>query len=278
MERRIIVSGGDELREFLPPGMAPGRRIRLEGAGALCTSGGQLFCACDWGDMIWRLDGRMLVPTALFAGGPGICQLCVSCGGGRLYALCADADSLLMLDACSGAPMMVNRVGVNPCAMALDETGNVLAVAGGECGEAVLLSAHTLSVVRRLSMPGMVYAVALRAGTVYALSLNESLGSTLTTVAPGGVRQTLNLAGMPGMLMLRPGTLLCATHEHLYEVAPGGERILSAREAAGRAGRILFCGRNMLLCDGLGEAVFSLGLSSGRWRLLCESARDMTEV
>ena len=278
MERRIIVSGGDELREFLPPGMAPGRRIRLEGAGALCTSGGQLYCACDWGDVIWRLDGERLVPTALFAGGPGICQLCVSGGGGRLYALCADADSLLMMDASSGAPLMVNRVGVNPCAMALDETGAVLAVAGGECGEAVLLSAHTLCVLRRLSMPGMVYAVALRAGTVYALSLNEALGSTLTTVAPNGVRQTLNLSGMPGAVVPCGEEMLCATHERLYAVSPGGERILHAREAAGRAGRVLQNGKTLLLCDKLGEAVFSLGLGTGRWRLVCERARDMVSV
>lgn len=54
---------------------------------------------------------------------------------GRLYALCADADSLLMLDAVSGAPMMVNRVGVNPSAMALDETGTLLAVAAENAGK-----------------------------------------------------------------------------------------------------------------------------------------------
>ncbi|HIS94693.1 MAG TPA: hypothetical protein IAC19_02860 [Candidatus Ventricola gallistercoris] len=278
MERRIIVSGGDELREYLPPDLAPGRRIRLEGAGALCTSGGQIFCACDWGDVIWRLDGRLLVPTALFAGGPGICQLCVSAGGGRLYALCADADSLLMLDAASGAPMMVNRVGVNPSAMALDETGTLLAVAGGECGEAVLLCASTLSVVKRLPMPGMVYAVALRGGMVYALSLNESLNSTLTTVSPGGIRQTLSLDGMPGLLMHHGPSLLCATHEHLYEIAPDGGRILHAQEAAGRAGRLLFGPRIMLLCDKLGESVLSMNRLTGSWRLLCENARDMATV
>lgn len=276
MGERIIVSGGGELREFA--GNAPGRRIRLDGAGALCACGGQLYCACDWGDVIWRLSGAMLVPTALFAGGPGMCQLLPSRAGDHLFALCADADSLLLLDAASGAPLMVNRVGVNPRAMAMDETGDVLAVAGGECGEAVLLCAHTLGVVRRLPMPGMVYAVALRAGTVYALSLSDTLDATLTAVPPCGVRQTLPLPGMPGTLAWHGDALACATQGHLYGISPCGTRILSAREAAGRASRLLFAGDGLLLCDPLGEAAYRLSLRSGRWRLLCERARDLCAV
>lgn len=274
MEKRIIVSGGDEIREILLAGLTPGRRIRMEGAGALCAAGDQLFCACDWGDVIWRLSAQMLVPTALFAGGPGVCDLMISRDRQRLYALCGDADSLLALSATSGAPMMVNRVGVNPRALAMDETGDVIAVAGGECGQTVLLCAHTLNVLRQLPMPGMVYAVALRGGTVYSLCLNEALASTLTTVSSGGIRQTLSLAGMPGTLSLCGEKLLAATHEHLYTISADGTRVLNVRDAAGRAQRLLHAGGRLMLCDGLGEALFALGMTSGRWRLVCEHARD----
>lgn len=274
MEKRVIVSGGGEIREWLFSDLTQGRRIRLEGAGALCASDGQIYCACDWGDVIWRLDAEMLVPTALFAGGPGICDMAASRDGKRLYALCAGADSLLALSASSGTPMMVNRVGVNPCAMAMDETGDVLAVAGGECGQTVLLSAHTLDILRCLPMPGMVYGVAMSGGIVYSLCLNETLASTLTTVLPGGIRQSLTLAGMPGALTLCGGKLLAATHEHLYTISADGARVLGVREAAGRARRILHGGGRLMLCDELGEALFTLGTASGRWRLLCEHARD----
>ncbi len=270
---RLIVSGGDELREYALPGASPLRRIRLEGSGALCAQGEELFCACDWGDMIWRMDARLLVPTALFAGGPGMCDMAISPDGARLYALCADADSLLAVSARSGAPLMVNRVGVNPRALALDEDGEVLAVAGGECASAVLLCARTLRVLREMPMPGIVYSVALRGGCVYALCLNEALGSTLTTVLPGGARQTLRLPGMPGLVQGGAGGLIAATHEHLFCVSPDGTRVLRERDAAGRAGRYIEREDGALLQDSLGEALF-LRTRGGRWRRVAERARD----
>lgn len=271
MTKRIIVSGSDRLREFVLSGRKPGRQIRLEGAGTLCASAGQIFCAC--GSVIWRLDGGMLVPTALFAGGPGISRMCAFEGG--LLALCADADSVLLMDEASGAPLVINRVGLCPRDMALDEAAGVLAVAGGETGEAVLLSARSLHVVERLSMPGMVYGVALRAGTVHALCLNDALDTTLVTVLPGGVRQTLTLAGMPGMIERRDNDLLCATQGHLYTVSLDGRRILSLMEAAGRPRRIIEAENERLILDPLGENVYALCLPGGCWRLLCSGAQDI---
>ena len=274
MSGQLIVSGGDELREFSLPGAIPKRRIRLEGSGALCASAGNVFCACDWGDVIWRMDGRLLVPTGLFAGGPGMCDLMLSPDGERLYALCADADSLLAMSAVSGAPLMVNRVGVNPRQLAMDEDGEVLAVAGGECASAVLLCAKTLRVLGQLPMPGIVYSVALCGGRVHALCLNDALGSTLTTVLPGGVRQTLRLPGMPGLLQSGRQGLLAATHEHLFTVSPDGARILAERDAAGRAGRFFDRPDGAIMQDSLGEALFARGAGSGRWRLIADCARD----
>lgn len=272
MERRIIVSGGDQLREIVMPEAARQRCIRLEGAGALAARGESLFCAC--GEVIWRLETRRLVPSALFAGGPVICQMALSPCGGRLYALLQDADSLLMLDALSGAPLILNRVGVCPRAMAMDEAGETLAVAGGECAKTVLLCARTLNVLSQLPMPGIVYAVALSGGTVYSLSLSDTLDTTLTTVSPGGVCRSLALCGMPGALCLRGGTLLAATHGHLYTIAADGSRVLGQRSAAGRARRLLACGEQLLVCDMLGEAVFALGEGRRNWRMIGENALD----
>ena len=102
MEKRIIVSGGDEVRVFAPPGRGVLEHIRLEGAGTLCACGEHVFCASNWGDMVWRLDAQKLVPTGLFAGGPDMRNMLISPDGERLMILCAEADSVLLLDAVCG--------------------------------------------------------------------------------------------------------------------------------------------------------------------------------
>lgn len=274
VENRVIVSGSGGLRELFVPGLRWGKAARLEGAGALCAGQGSLFCACTPGDVIWRLDAQSLMPTALFAGGPGVRALGLSADGKRLYALCGDADSLLMLDAQTGAPMIVNRVGMGPCAMAMDETGRVIAVAGGECARAVLLCATTLDVIGSLPMPGVVVGVALRRGMVHALCLSETLSSTLTTVLPGGERRTLALRGMPGTLALCRGTLLAATHGHLYEIAEDGSRVLDEGGAAGRASRLLLCGERLLMLDMLSETLLALERENGHWKCAAQGVSD----
>ena len=198
MEQRIIVSGGNALRLFSVPELTPIGCVPLEGAGALCGAGGTVYCACEPGGAIWRLSGGSLVPTALFAGGPGVCDLALSPDGERLYALCADADSVLMLDARSGAPQVLARAGLNPCRMALDARGEVLAVAGGAMGAAVLLCARTLQAQACLQMPGPVCAVAQAGRCLHALCLSEALGSTLVTASGGAIRAQLTLAGIDG--------------------------------------------------------------------------------
>mgnify|MGYP000954694195 CR=1 FL=1 len=169
MEKRIIVSGGDEVRVFAPPGRGVLEHIRLEGAGTLCACGEHVFCASNWGDMVWRLDAQKLVPTGLFAGGPGMKRILPSPDGTRLLLLCAEADSVLLLDAGCGLPLVLARAGLNPQNIALDETGDVLAVAAGESGEVLLMSARSLTLLRRLSMPGMVFDVTLCGGCACAL-------------------------------------------------------------------------------------------------------------
>ena len=108
----MVVSGGGALRLLdLPQGRTV-RRTTLEGALALCAGGDRVYAASRWGEVIWRLHADLLVPTGLFAGGPGICRMLLSRTCNQLYALCGEADSLIMFDARSGAPMLLNRVGV----------------------------------------------------------------------------------------------------------------------------------------------------------------------
>lgn len=273
MGERLILSGGEGLRELCLPQDVQGRHMALAGAGALCASQGTLFAASRWGDMIWRIDAELMVPTGLFAGGPGVCRLMTDRAGKRLYALCADADSLLMLDAHSGAPLLLNRTGVGPCDLAMDEAGRMLAVAGGGSGELLLLDALSLRIRRRLSVRGMVFGVALCGDTAYALSLNETMNATLTAFFSSGHSRELALPGLPGALVRTEGAVVAATHEHIFAVAPDLSRVLGVSDAAGRASRLLITRSGVAALDVWSESLV-LRERSGRWRPLAAHVQD----
>ena len=279
MGERLIVSGGGRLREFVLPQQTLLRSAALEGAGALCASGSVLYAACDWHDMIWRMDSSLLVPTGLFAGGPGICSLMLSRDAQRLYALCSEADSLLMLSADSGAPMVVNRVGVNPCAMVMDESGKMLAVAGGASGEVVLLCAGTLTILARLQTPGVVFGVALTDEAIYALSLDETMNSVLTVFGPDGQRSVRRLEGMPGAMAVTGCGVCAATHQGLWHIAPGAAQAVRESGVPGRAGRLLALADGMAMTDQWSDMLYIRGAATGgRWRALAGEARDVVTL
>ena len=158
--------------------------------------------------------------------------------------------------------------------LVMDESGEVLAVAAGESGEVLLLSARSLALLRRLPMPGIVLDVALRAGAVYALCLNETLNSTLVTIPRAGARQVLSLSGMPGRIACERGDVICATEGFLHTVSMDGMRLLDTRRVSGRASIWLTAGETLLLCDALSECIFARN-GGGQWSLFCEHARDM---
>ena len=193
--------------------------------------------------------------------------------GARLYALCAEADSLLMLDGATGMPIALNRVGVSPGALAMDEAGEVIAVAGGECARTVLLCARTLNVLTSLPVAGVAMGVAIGAGAVYTLCLTEALSSALTAYLPNGMRSELELEGTPGTLCLRPEGLLAATEGRLYGISADGSRVLSCQETPGRAQRLLAAEGERLLLDEWSGTVFREG--RGRWLPVLGSAHDM---
>lgn len=271
MGRRLILSGDDALRVCSFPPFEEIGRIDLRHAGALCAGNGLLFCADDSERMIWRLDGA-LRPTGLFPGGPGMTQMTLDAG--RLLILCAEADSVLALDAESGAPVLLARAGLNPSGMVLDGSSGLLAVAGGESGEVILLDAVSLKTLERLPMPGPVCSAAFGAGLVHALCLSETLASVMVSAGSGGRRDMQLLTGMPGALLCSDGMLLAGVQDMLYWLSSDGEKILGRQDAPGRAGKMLFCGGQLLMLDALSETLWALPRFGARWRLLCDHVRD----
>ena len=271
MERELFVSTGGGIRVCALSGEVR-RQAALEGAGALCAAKEHLLCACGCGREIFRLDRWALMPQAVYPGGPGVCELRLSRDGTHLLVLCGDADSVMMLDARSGRPLVVSRVGCNPRQMALD--GDTLAIAGGESGCVHLICARTLEAQGCLSMPGPVYSAAIGRGRVHALCLTQTLDSLLVTVLPGGGRRTLALLGMPGCLLLREEMLLAATQRRLYAVTADGGRILWQSVAPGRAHRLLGEAGQLFACELLGERLFASTRPGGRWRMLHAGVRD----
>jgi len=274
MGERIVVSGENGVFAYACPPVRPSESCRLCGAGAVCGGKDCLFVACDREKAIWRLDGRTLMPSGVFAGGPGMAQMMTSWDGAYLYVLCAEADSLLMLSAQSGAPLVLSRVGVNPCAMAMDENGDMLAVAAGASGDVLLLSARSLRLMERLGTCGMVFSVAVKAGNVYALSLTETMDSVLTSFLPGGRRSELSLSGMPGTLCALGEGIAAATHREICFAALDGSTVLGRMGCPGRAGRLWIQPEGMLMTDMWSDALFWRGRGIARWARIAEGVRD----
>lgn len=276
MERRIIVSGGDELRVFSLPQLSRLGGVPLAGADALLASGEALYCASDEENALFRLDAQTLLPTGVFPGGPGTRALCMSDDSARLYALYADADSVMMLDAVSGSPQMIARAGVGPMAMRMEETGERLVVAGGEDGCVYLLCARTLALLERLCAPGICCDAACAGGYVYALFMTQALGSELHIWNAARSRRTIALDGLPGGLLLNGGKCLAATQSGIYVIDALSER-LEGRMPGG-AGMLIDAGERLLLLDRLDESLKAACHGGTYFRMVCTRARSAVIV
>jgi len=266
--RRLIISGGDGLC-VLREGTQTAEHIHLPGAGALCACGGGLFVSSGCGDMIWRLD-RNLMPAALFAGGPGMRQLMLSGDGERLFALCTDGNSILVLDSKSGAPLLLAGAGNRPHAMAL--RGNALAVAGG--GEGLLLfDAGSLSMIARLRTPWPAVSAALTERYACALCRDDMLNSILLCYERGIERGRLRLPGAPGTLFDLCGMLIVCTRGRLCVVSAERMQLMNMRRAPGLGARICFTDDGLLLADELSETVYAL--AGGDWKRIDHPAVDL---
>ena len=260
MGREIIVSSGDALQTILLDHGGEVRQVPLEHAGALCVSESQIYCAC--GDVIWKMDRRHLIPTGIFGGGPDMRSLTLSKDATKLFALSGEADSVLMLSAKNGEPLLLNRAGVNPRGMALD--GDCLAIAGGESGMAYIFCAHSLQMLDAIPMPGPVYSVAIQNGTLYALCMTEELSSLLITQKRRETRSVLALMGMPGTLLIRKNDLIAATDGALHIVSLDGKRLLKRIGISAHPVWMEDTGKEVLLLDGCTERLFSVGIHGMR--------------
>lgn len=267
MGREVIVSSGDALRVISTGDGCEMMRVPLERAGALCAAKENVFCAC--GDAVWKLHRKTLAPAGLYIGGPDMCSLLLSEDGARLYALSAEGDSVLMMDAQTGEPMILHAAGVNPREMMRD--GDTLAVAGGESGMVFLFCAKTLQLLQAVSMPGPVYSVQIDRGQIYALCMTAALSSTLVTCGGSGVQYSLALAGMPGRLLIDKAYLLAATDGCLYMVSRDGGRILKKRAVPGRAVWLANAGEEILMLDGYAEKLYAVRRQG--IRTICAQAR-----
>lgn len=270
MEQELYLSDGNNIYACSLSGEVK-RRTKLEGAGALYISKEHLLCAGAW--EIYRLDRRTLLPQALYPGGPGICDLCLSEDEKTLYALCCDADSVIMIDAHNGQTLLLNRVGCAPRQMVY--LNQMLIVAGGESGCIHWISAQTLRTEKIWFAPGAVYSVAASCASVYALCLTKALNSLLITLGPNGKQQSLPLSGMPGCLLLRKNMLLAATQQHLYAVSLDGTGLLWKRAMPGYAGKMLEAPGMLFSCDLLGERLYACRTENNQWVSLHTGIRNM---
>lgn len=273
MRERIIVSDEDGLR-WLREGGAEERRAALEGAGALCVCGEWVFAASVRDSAIWRLDAQTLMPTAVYVGGPGMSAMKQSSDRERLFVLCADADSLLMLDARSGAPLAVNRVGVEPADLDLSPDGRVIAVAGGGSGKAVLLCSKSIDVMAMLDAPGIVKSAAFGKRALYLLSMRETLDTVCTTYISGGRKNMIVLEGSPGVVRMLAGRPVAATHGHAYMLSEDGARVVDHCDTPGRASRLVGVQERMILLDELSGKLYEK-VKKGCWRMLASGVYDL---
>ena len=246
------------------------RRALLAEAGALCVGKESLYCA-DASGVVWKLDRRLLLPQGMMTAGPGVCDLALSGDGTRLYALLADADSMVMLDARHGRPLLLNRCGCNPAQLALRD--GVLAAAGGQSECVHLYDADTLVCRKNISMPGPVYAVSLGGNTIYALCMTAQL-NTILVAQRKGHREALHLDGMPGALAIGDDRLYALTQGWLYVFEAYGLRLIARCSAPGRASCLCVWQGQLVMLDALTESAYIFRSGRG-WRLLGEGVKGL---
>jgi len=261
LQSELLVSGEGDVRAISLDGCAE-RCIMPGRMGAVCAADGTVFFV--QGSRIVGLDETDFTQKMQLEGGPGMIDLKLSSDQTCLYALCSEADSVLMIDLLRGEPALLNCAGANPRNMAIDN--GTLAVAGGENGAVILLGAKSLRILANLPMPGPVYAAAMHSGRIYALCLLPSLDSALITVS-GCARSMLILSGLPGCLLAGESALYAATEGVLYTVSLDGTQILGMCGTPGRASWLAQADGRLLLLDAYSECLFCRERAG--WKLMC---------
>jgi len=256
MEEKWIVSSGGKIGKLSLPDAVWGERAPMERVSALCAGNGCIYCACE--DALYSLDAHSLLPRAVFAGAPCIRSLLLSRDGMRLYALCMDADSVLMLSAVTGEAQILCRAGAGPASMMMDEKDASLAVAGGKRPCVLMLCARTLRLRREIAMPGPVCCAAVHGGRVAALCLTDALDTILVLEGSNGVRKTRRFQGFPGALLFADDMLLAAVQGHVHAVSLGELRVLRSFAAPGLAEMMALGDGMVVYLDRLSGTLYAL--------------------
>lgn len=246
------------------------QRAPFPGAAALCAGEDNVFCSDDAG-AIWRLDGKTMLEQSMCSGGPGVRDLCLSVCGSRLFALLGEGDSVLMSDARTCRPLVLNRCGCNPGNLSCCD--RVLAAAGGESSCVYLYSTLTLECLDEIPMPGRVCSVALKEGALFALCMTQDL-SAMLVIRRKEKQSMLHLPGTPGCLLAAQGCLYAATQGALHVIDAAAGALLGSCNAPGRAARMCMADKKLFVLDELSESVFASDVF-GCWKEIAGGVRYM---
>lgn len=230
----------------------------------LTICGDSVICAAREGARVYAQSAQELSSYPL---PPGVCRMCAL--PGALYCLSSEADSVSLLCPATGRLRLCAQAGCYPRDMKISPCGRMLAVAGGAAGQLLLFSAQDLQQLRRISLPGMVYAASFAGGSLCALCAVEEddITAHLLRISPRGVvSDVLKWRGLPGALCaLRDQTLLCGILGETLRLRPDG-RVLQ-RYKGGLAQSIRAYDDFALIADPLLNCVqrvpFGIGKSAG---------------
>lgn len=267
MEEKLYLCLENEIAEFSSSGA---RHTPFSGAAALCAGKQSLYCA-DCSGALWRFDQETMVEQAVGSGGPGVCDMCLSEGDGRLFSLVGDADSILMSDAATARPLAVNRCGCNPQNLSL--CADCIAVSGGESAQVYLFNTHSLECVAQLRMPGAVCSVLLGRDAVYALCMTSELNAVFV-ICRGTEKRVLPLEGMPGCLCALGENVLVAVRGRQYLYSSGLDCLIGMGGIPGKPVRICLGLGKVFMLDSLSERVFA-SQNGLPYRTVCAGVKGM---
>ena len=227
----------------------------------LTICGDSVICAAREGARVYAPDAQEIARYPL---PPGVCRLCAL--PGALYCLSNEADSVSLMCPVTGRLRLCAQAGCYPRDMKISPCGRMLAVAGGAAGQVLLFSAPDLQLLRRLSLPGVVYAVSFAGSSLYALCAveDEDISSHLIRLSARGVQSDIfHDSGLPGALCtLRDQTLLLGMLGAAVRLRPDG-RVLQ-RYAGGLAQSIRAYDDFALIADPLQGCVQRVFLGIGK--------------
>lgn len=173
-----------------------------------CVTKDLLICACRIDLECCCFDRRTQAEVYRFPALPAMAALCVSPCERYIFQLSSEADCIHTRHLGSGDLLYGCKIGVFPRDMKLHPQKQLLMVAGGASGEAVLLQTPHLTTYAKFQAPGCCCSVQVwREGLVLLCAVeNQQIETSVLTLAPSGFKpvELLRLEGQPGSLCVCP--------------------------------------------------------------------------